>query len=252
MLAGLGLGNLNSPTSFKIFLAGLQSHGAAEVIARDQNLMHRLFPDQWSDEDRSWHEPRTVTHAVLGTLRGVLTGQNGWAPPSADSVFELLRDRLTITDSRDSPIETVSIESSDRQLAIDLLRTLTSDVDRLERQRALLRANNNIEFLNQELQRVTVAEYRSTLVQHLYDQETTRMLASANNVSFAADVVGGPTPSPKPTSPSPIATFIAALVVGTVIGFLLALYYESRGMTFAFGWPPISRPHPGMARRPAE
>lgn len=240
-LAGLGLGSGNSSTSFKVYTATLQSRPAAETLAADQPLMHAMFADQWSDEDHAWHEPGGIVHSLTAFARSVLLGPRPWQAPSADNVQEFLSNSVLISDSRDTPIVTVSINSTDPGLAATVLSKLTSNVDRIVRDHALDRANQYIIFINQELAHVTVAEYRTALVEHLYEQEKSRIMASAVNVSYAADVLGHPASSPRPTSPAPLAAFIVALIAGTLIGFLLALYYEYNNWTFALRWPPRVR-----------
>lgn len=232
-IAGGLLGGGNSPTPFKIYVAALQSHAVSEMIARDQKMMRRMYSDQWSERDHAWKEHVGLLHPVTAVIKGILGVYNSdWHPPSADDVYGFLQDSVTVVDSRDSPVVTVSMQSRDPKFAADFLQLLTSDVDLLTRDRALHRANEYIAFISQELEHVTVSEYRTALVNHLYEQEKSRMMASANKVGYSADVFSGPMASQRPTAPKLIPTLLTAIVMGSLLGLLLGFIYDLRGRVF--------------------
>lgn len=231
------LGGSNDPTSFKIYTAALQSHAASEVIAANPDIMHRMFSDQWSEQDHAWKPRYGMFHPVSVAVKWLLgIHLDDWAPPSADDIYAFLLHDVDVVSSRDSPVVTVSIESKDPKLAADFLKVLTSDVDMLTRRRALDRANSYIDYIGRELNHVTVAEYRAALVNHLGDEEKTRMMASATNVGYSADLFSGPMTSQRPTSPKFLTTMIASLLLGSILGFFIALFYDRRGRVFVLPW----------------
>ncbi|MDE2184676.1 MAG: hypothetical protein KGJ78_16775 [Alphaproteobacteria bacterium] len=234
-LAGIKLKSGDNADIFDVYLAGLQSHAVSEVLAKNQSLLKRMYTDQWSESEHKWRQPIGLLHPV-GWLAKAILGitTDPWTPPSADDVYKFLQDNIDVAQGRDTPVVTVTMKSKDRQFASDFLMALMRDDDQLLRNRALDRANNYIEFLQKEMNSVTVAEYRSALVEHLYDQEKSRMLASASNVTYAAEVFSGPMSSKNPTSPNIIAALLAATVAGLAVGFGLALYLELHGLELVF------------------
>lgn len=231
------LGGSSDPTSFKIYTAALQSHAASEVIAGNPDIMHRMFSDQWSEQDHAWKPRYGMLHPVSVAVKWLLgIHLDDWAPPSADDVYAFLLHDVDVVSSRDSPVVTVSIQSKDPKLAADFLKVLTGDVDMLTRRRALDRANSYIDYIGRELNHVTIAEYRAALVNHLGDEEKTRMMASATNVGYAADLFSGPMTSQRPTSPKFVITMIAALLLGSVFGFFIALFYDRRDRAVVLPW----------------
>ena len=232
-LASMGLGgNAGGNQTFKVFEAGLQSHAAGAMIAKDPALMHRIFADQWSEEDHAWRLRPGLLHYFTGPVKAVLGMYNApRQPPNALSVYDYLQKNVMISESRDTPILTVTMRNKDPRFAADFLTALTRYVDEMMRQQALSRANSYIAYLNDELKHVENSELRASLIDHLSDQEKQRMMASAKNVSYVADVFSGPAPSARPTSPALPVALIGSLLFCSVVGFLIAWYLDSRGIT---------------------
>lgn len=231
-LAGLAGKGGDAGGGFQTYLAGLQSYAAAELIARDQKVMRQLYKGQWSEREHRWRQPVSLLHFITGPIKAILGIGQAWQPPSADMVYVYLRDAITVTQSRDSPVVTVSIISSDPHFAQQFLLQLANGVDQLLRARALQRSNQYIEYLQAEMQKVTVTEYRAALLENLSDQEKNRMIASAKNVSYAADVFSGPMVSPGPTSPSLAKSLLLAVLFGFLAGFVVAIYLDAHRKIF--------------------
>lgn len=229
-IAGLDLAGGAQGSEFKIFVVALQSHAAAEALSTNTGLLKRLYPRDWSEADHGWREP---AHGILHPIvRGLMTAlglpARAWEPPTADRVFRFLQQQIEVTSGRDSPIVTIRVWNQDPELAKTLLSDLVISVDRFLRNRALRRADGYINYLTRKLQQVTVAEYRQSLLQNLSDQEKNRMMAAAN-VSYAAEVFSGPSSSEVPVLPSPLATFVLAILTGLITGSVLAYYLHATG-----------------------
>ena len=167
---------------------------------------------------------RLISHSLKGVL-GIPV--EPWHPPSGEQVHELLTNNLQVDDDPKSPIVVVSIQSATPEVAQELLLNLAKAVDAILRQRALDRANDYIGYLTGQLGKVTVADYRAALVQHLSEQEQTRMMASAN-VSFAAQMFGDPSRSATPTAPKSLLLLILALAGSVLVGAIVANVVEHR------------------------
>jgi len=246
-VAGLDLSSAGQGTDFKIFVAALQSHAAAEVLATNSDLLRRLYPREWSDADHSWHEPpHGFLHPIVSALAsGVGLQVRTWEPPSANRLYRFLQE-IEITSSRDSPIVTLRVWNKDPDLAKTLLSDLVVSVDRFLRSRALHRADGYIEYLTRKLQQEPVAEYRQSLLQNLSDQEKRRMMAAAN-VSYAAELFSGPSASETPVLPSALTTFAVAILAGLISGLVIAYYLNTSRREFSIPllrrwWSKLLRP----------
>lgn len=106
-----------------------------------------------------------------------------------------------------------------------LLRRIDASVDGLLRHRALVRSNEAIEFLDDRLRTVQLAEQRTAIADLLANQLQIRMSATSSQ-PFAAEVFERPAASFRPTSPLLSRTFALAALCGLALGIVWAL---SRG-----------------------
>lgn len=228
-LGGVDLSNIAGGSGqFGLFVAALTSREAADAVAQDSHLMRGLFPEQWSETKKTWIEPAGFVHFAARNLK-LLFGipVEPWHQPNGEQVYDILTRNLQIDDDPKNPIVTISIQSKDSEVARELLVKLTSSIDSILRQRAMRRANDYINYLSRELDKATVAEYRTALIQHVFDQEQTRMMASAN-VSFAAQVFSGPSRSAKPTAPKSALLLVFFAIVGAFVGGGAAVIVDRR------------------------
>jgi len=234
-LAGVDI-NGASPgaVQFRLFLTGLMARDTADLLTRDQSLLHELFPKQWSDDDKRWREPPSLTRPVTRVIKRLLGFTvRPWHPPDGSDVQQYLSDNLEVYEDPKGPVVTLRIDTDKPEMAPKLLVRLVGTVDQLLRQRALQRANDYVHYLTHQLNVETVAEYRQTLLAHLADQEQTLMMANAD-VSFSMQVFNQPAIPPTPSSPKAIVLLISALVLGMGLGAGMCLVAESRG------WAPLS------------
>jgi hypothetical protein len=230
-LARLGGVNLNGLTGgsgqFRLFVEGLKTRDTAETLAQDPDLMHGLFATRWDDSQKQWKPQSVLSKIVRGIEAFFGVPVEPWHPPNADQVYDLLQTQLGIDDDPKEPTVSLSIQTEHPEVAAVLLSKLVHNVDETLRARALERANSYIAYLNLELQKVTVSDYRSILVEHLAEQEQTRMMASAT-VSFAAQTFSAPSRSNTATAPKSILLLIIALAVGIIAGAAIAVLAERR------------------------
>jgi uncharacterized protein involved in exopolysaccharide biosynthesis len=97
----------------------------------------------------------------------------------------------------------------------------------------LERASKYASYLEGKLAMVQVTEFRQVLLQSLSEQETLVMMSSSAT-PFAAQPLGSPVSSLRPTEPKPIIV----LILGGLIGMLLG------GLTVT-----LRVPNPGRALR---
>jgi uncharacterized protein involved in exopolysaccharide biosynthesis len=220
-LAGIDLGG-GSTSQFKLFVGALRSPFAAQSIADDQDLLKAMFPRDWSAAEGRWREHPShllpIVHWVEAALGWHVVP---WSPPGVSRVFDFLQGELRVTPDPKSGVVALEIDSRVPNVAERILVTLNNVVDERIRQRDLARSTADISYLSQRLSEVTVEEYRRALVANLVDQEKTRMLASAP-LSYVSDVLGKPMISSKPVSPLPVAVFVAAIILGGLIGLGVA------------------------------
>jgi LPS O-antigen subunit length determinant protein (WzzB/FepE family) len=107
-------------------------------------------------------------------------------------------------------------------LGKDLLLSLHEVADNSLREIAIKKSTRHIDYLMQQLNKVTVSDYRQVLIENLSAQEKSRMLASSG-LFFAAEPLGVPTAPRVPTNPKPALVLSLSVVMGLFTGILIAL-----------------------------
>jgi len=229
-LAGVDL-NSNNPgaAQFRFFLSALTARDAANIVARDQDLLKVMFPRDWVASENRWQQHPSAIRPVAHAVERVLGFQvRPWHPPDGSDVQQYLSDNLEIYEDAKSPVVTLRIDSDDPQMARRLLTSLVGTVDQMLRQRALRRANDYVGYLSRELKVETVTEYRQTLMAHLAEQEQTLMMANAG-VTFSMQVFNQPSIPSAPSAPKPVVLLLSAAILGSVLGVILCLLAARRG-----------------------
>jgi len=233
-LAGISLGEDGDP-NFRIFVDSLQSPVSAEALATNQELLHEMFPLEWSSTEKKWHEAPSSIRFVMQSIKQILgISVVPWSPPSTRRVYDYLQSNLKVIQDQKSGVVTLKIESENPTLAARILVELNQAMDALMRERALARSELYINYLTQKLSTVTVAELRTALLDNLSEQERTKMMASSP-VPFVSEMLGSPMVSSAPTSPSTAVAFILSLFLGSSIGAVLAALAERYGWRPRFG-----------------
>ena len=227
-IAGINLGG-GDDAQFRIFLDSLQSPVAADALIKRQDLLKRMFPEEWSEGEHTWRPPESQLRPAVQFIERLL-GFNVvvWSPPSRGRLFDYLQQNLRIVQNQKSRVVTLEMDIEDPSVATDILLALNSSVDNFMRQQALEHTSRYIDYLAKKLETVTEADYRQALTENLAGQEKTRMMASSP-LPFVSDVLGPPMTSRIPVSPSPVAVFAAALVAGILLGATLAIFADRRG-----------------------
>ncbi len=222
------LGGISLPVSqgaipMMQFIETLRSRETAEVLARDERFMRRLFSSQWDEASGQWKEPQSLVRSLSGAVLGFIGAPRPpWAPPGAPQVQEFLEKRIKIEENPKTPFVVIRYSDPDPEFAILVLDRVTQITNSSLRRRALARADENIRYLSGQLQTVMLAEHREALAQALGQQERQRMFASSS-APFAADPLGKTTVSSRPTSPAPLQVMVLAVVIGGVLAFLVLL-----------------------------
>lgn len=223
-LIGINLPFDSEDSLFQLYRTAVRSQVAARAVMENPELLRRLFEEEWSDADEQWKEPvglKSVLRSVASTVLGEQTF--AWTPPSLGRVTEFLQSEVRITEDRDSPMLSISMDHADPELASEILLTMHNAADEMLRERILDRTSVYIDYLTRKLDSTIVAEYRQALADTLSSQEKLRMFASADT-RFVADVFDQVVVSERPTVPNPLFVVAFSVVFGLFVGVALAVF----------------------------
>lgn len=221
--AGLA-GNLNSP-NWNLYNAALQSSMASAGIMANPKLMHLIFYNQWTGS--GWRNSGGgMLHPVKDAIYFVLDmPASPPSPPAIDDVQTFLEKRISITPDRKTSTIDLELDWPDPEAGKTILAGVSGIVDDLVRSRDFVRAQNYSAYAAGELQKASMIEYREALAQLLMQQERRKMIASAK-LPFAAQPLGQPLSSSRPTSPPAIALAILSLPFGAFLGILATFFFR--------------------------
>jgi hypothetical protein len=194
----------------------LVSPAVAARMQKDYGMLQIVFQDQWDAENKQWKEPASLRIRMLGWLFR-LANVPAWTHPDVMTLSSFLEGNIVVVPSTLNDIVTVSMTSSNRELAKKILLTAHTEANAVLRDMVARHASQQVAYLQNKLAGVTVADYRAALLQILSSQEKTLMLTQTD-APFAADIVSPPIASDVPSAPRPLLYVALAAAVGALIG----------------------------------
>jgi len=204
-LAGIDIG----PADTAEAVATLQSKAFAREFIQDNDLLPVLFADQWDPSAKSWRssDPRNQ-------------------PDIRDGIDFFDRSIRSVSEDRRTRLVTMTIEWKDPNQAAEWANLLVERLNERMRKQALLEAEANVKYLQDELN-ATAAVALDQAISALLESEMQKLMLARGNRDFAFKIID-PADVPKHRSkPNRILIVMAATIVGgglsVVIVGLLAL-----------------------------
>lgn len=191
LLGGSGLGGLfggsTNDSMFSVYTESWTAPWFAQDLLENQDLSRRIFSGQWSAETKTW---RTSSGGPGSWVRFMFGARyHPRSTPNTDQMLAFLNQNIKIQHNRTDVMTFVTFENRDPGLVRDLLTYGHKRITDHMRQIYQQRAQDSVTYLLNELQHVSVTEYRNSLIDELAQQEKIRMMAYANQ-QFVAQSFG--------------------------------------------------------------
>lgn len=220
-IAGVSLGGEEPASPFGLYVESLRGRTVATVVARDEQLMRQMFPEQWDDHRGQWQKPVGAVPGLAETAKRILgLPIQPWRAPGPAQAQRYLERKINVVEIPKKSLSIIRIDHENPKFASALLAKLHAAGDEQIRIRTLIRTTAYIDFLERKLPTIQISEQRQALAKLLSDQEKQRLMASAG-VPYAAELFSPITVSPGPTFPKPVLTLVLSLAVGLFAGCLL-------------------------------
>ena len=176
---------------------------AAEGWSKASNMLkindddYDVEKSEWLIEDDDTGEPR---------------------PPSSWELFEEFSERLAVSEDKTSGLVSVSIEYYSPQIAKQWLDMYVSAVNAHMQQRQVDKVTNNINYLQAQIEKTSIAEMREVFYTIIEEQTKNKMVAEAS--PEYAFVAVSPSMVPEETS-QPKRALIC--ILGTLLGGMLSV-----------------------------
>jgi hypothetical protein len=147
-----------------------------------------------------------------------------WTPPGPAELQQYIEKSVGIVQDKRRALLTVTLRAPDPAFSIRFLMALHESTDHVLRGMTLDRARKYAAYLVNRLTTVQTSTVRDVLTQSLSEQETLIMIGSSDT-DFAAQPLGPPESSTRPTSPIAILVLFIGLLTGMLSGSACVLFY---------------------------
>ena len=166
-LAGVSVGGGDNAES----LAILRSRDFTAAFIEEQNLLIVLYADQWDSQTGSW-----------------ITNDPESRPDMRDAVEYFIKNVISVSKDNVSGLITLKVQWTDPQLAADWADLLVLRLNAHLRQRALVEAESNVEYLRGELGGTNVMTLQQS-IGRLLESELQKVMLARGNEEFAFRVI---------------------------------------------------------------
>jgi len=198
-LAGINVGSSSLETEEA--LAVLRSREFGERFIHDRGLLPKLFPGQWDAKRGKWKVPDSEQ-------------------PSSARAFKYF-DRVirSVEQDKKTGLVTLQIDWRDREEAADWANDIVVRLNAEMRQRAVERADANLNFLMAQMETTVTLETREAISRLIEGQIKQRMLANVTK-EYALRVIDRALPAdPKdPISPRRLMLIALGILLGMAFG----------------------------------
>ena len=217
-LAGVSIGGGESSEA-QIAQEIMKSWNFIESFIADNDLAVEVFAAEgWDRESNQLQIDGDIYDAETKTwlVENDNTGELG--PPSSWELFEEFSEQLAVSEDKKSGLVSVSIEYYSPQIAKQWIDMYVSAVNAHMQQRKVAQVTNNINYLQAQIEKTSIAEMREVFYTIIEEQTKNRMVAEASpEYAFVAV-----SPSMVPEAKSqPKRALIC--ILGTLLGGMLSV-----------------------------
>ena len=217
-LAGISLPS-SSGSDFTTYQKLIFSEEVAEQVFTNQELVVKLFANEWNSGAGSFKAPQTGKIGDLKQIvKGALTGteKRKYIPPNPKRLSMLISEIFDISVDIKTGFISITTETSQPDVMVELISNVSQETDNLLKKRFFITAEDTLEFYYQKLLTSRSPEHREALAKLISAEDQKLMLASKSS-NFVAELLTTPSVSLYPTSPNSKQV----LVLGFVLGFFL-------------------------------
>ena len=221
-----GISSSNSSSDFSLYKSLLKSKIIAEKLSENDIFLQRLLGDSWDPKTRKIKSGSINFSAKLRNyiknLLGIPVFTGSLSPK--DYVYNFLQSIIIKPDENPNFLE-LTIQTSETKKAVYLINAVHNETDNLLKDRSLLRATNNLEFIKSKLLTVKQQDQKQTLINSLSSQQNV-IMSSSTNLPYVAETFGSPSISNRPVTPKPKLVLAFSIIYALVFSLFFAPIIE--------------------------
>jgi hypothetical protein len=223
-IAGIQLPS-SSNNDFDIFKELIFSAEVSEIIFDQQKIIRDIFEPEWdvalNDFSRS---PKSNIQIFISKAVKLLTGNTeiNYMPPNPRRLAIFINKNIQISEIKETGFLKFSSTTSKPELILSIIIEATKVSDKIMRQRYVDFSTEPLAFYKEKISTARSREHREALAELIRNEEQKLMFASRGKY-FIAEPYMNPTISLYPTAPNPKLILPLSLIVGVILGVILAL-----------------------------
>lgn len=143
--------------------------------------------------------------------------------PTAQEAYEIfIKDIIKVSENKDSGLYTISISHNSPFIAQQWLLWLIDDLNNVMRERTIAETSKNLEYLNLQLEKTSVADMQSTFYKLIEEQTKSLMLAEVQE-EFVFKMIDPPVIPEVKAEPKRALICILGTLLGGIFGVVIVL-----------------------------
>ncbi|HHF2878636.1 Wzz/FepE/Etk N-terminal domain-containing protein [Vibrio chemaguriensis] len=221
-LAGVSLGGSESSqtdlaiqvlTSRKFINNFISSHGL---------LVPLMAVKGWDMEKNTLILDNEVYDSESSTWIRQPDGMRGPIPTAQEAYEIFIKDIIKVSENKDSGLYTISISHNSPFIAQQWLLWLIDDLNNVMRERTIAETSKNLEYLNLQLEKTSVADMQSTFYKLIEEQTKSLMLAEVQE-EFVFKMIDPPVIPEVKAEPKRALICILGTLLGGIFGVVIVL-----------------------------
>lgn len=221
-LAGVSLGGSESSqtdlaiqvlTSRKFINNFISSHGL---------LVPLMAVKGWDMEKNTLILDNEVYDSESSTWIRQPDGMRGPIPTAQEAYEIFIKDIIKVSENKDSGLYTISISHNSPFIAQQWLLWLIDDLNNVMRERTITETSKNLEYLNLQLEKTSVADMQSTFYKLIEEQTKSLMLAEVQE-EFVFKMIDPPVIPEVKAEPKRALICILGTLLGGIFGVVIVL-----------------------------
>jgi len=224
-LAGINLGGAGGDDKTTMAMEIIKTWGFLENFIEENNIQVEVFAA------KGWNRS-TNTLIIDDELYDINT--NTWvrdfdpdkgqtAQPSSWELFEEFKDRVSVSQSKDSGLVSISVEYYSPILAKQWSDKLVESVNKHIQEQDRLEATKSIEYLNRKISEISNTDMQTVFYQLIEEQTKTLMLAEVSD-EYVFKTVSEAKVAEEQFKPHRLIVVFIGLVLGVCIALIIVLY----------------------------
>jgi LPS O-antigen subunit length determinant protein (WzzB/FepE family) len=212
----------DSSTSFNHFTVLLESVKFAEKLDQKYGYVKRIYAGQWDEAAQSWKAPIGWRADLDNYFRG-FAPVGEWSPPTAHQLAGYVAGNISIFEVQNRhDIHKIQFQHPDPEFALEFLQNIYQEAEDELHAQELDRVSKMLTYVRNKLAKITISEYRDSLIFVLAGQEK-KMLELQSGAPHIAEVIQPPVVTDRPSSPNVLVRLVLGAIVGLALGGVMVL-----------------------------